>query len=245
MMFHAQGDAGIERTIQALEYANTNGNPLGENARHIITHLDHGNSGQFERMKKLNIIAQVQTHWPAPNDYNRASLFKNVNQKLVDGMYNFRGMLDTGLMISAGADWPTSPEWTPWELFQIGATRMNPNGEHGVFPGEVLTLEEMIPMMTINGAYTIFRDDIIGSLEVGKKADLIILDRDIFELEKTNKLDIHNTKVVLTLMNGEVVWGGANFEKTVEGSSATVEYGDYVENEHICLPGTWSLKEEE
>ena len=194
MMFHAEGDAGIDRTLQALEYANETGKPLDPNDRHIITHLDHGNTGHFERMKKLNIIAQIQFHWAAPNDYNRNTVFTNVKKDLVDKMYDFRGMYDAGLHVAAGA-------------------------------------------------YTMFREDILGSLEVGKKADLIVLDRDVFEVAKNNPMDVHKTKVVLTLMNGEVVWGGANFEKTVEGSSKTVEYGDYGKKEHVCLSGIWQVKE--
>ena len=158
-------------------------------------------------------------------------------------MYNFRGMYEAGLHVSAGADWPTAPEWTPWELLQVGLTRKTVDGEGGVFPGEHLTMEEMIEAFTIEGAYTIFREDLIGSLEVGKKADLIILDRDVFEVAKTDPMTIHDTKVVLTLMNGEVVWGGANFEKTVDGSSATIEYADYMDRkDHICIPGIWTIK---
>ncbi len=246
MMFHAEGDAGIDRTLTALEYANETGKPFGPNDRHIITHLDHGDLGHFERMNKLDVIAQIQLHWPAPNDYNRATVFTNVKQELVDKMYDFRGMYNTGLHVAAGADWPTAPEWTPWELFQVGLTRKTVDGEGGVFPGERLTMEEMIEAFTIEGAYAIFREDLVGSLEPGKKADLIILDRDVFEVAKTDPMNLHDTKVVLTLLNGEVVWGGPNFEKTVEGSSATVEYADYVgRDDHICIPGVWNIKEEE
>ena len=246
MMFHCEGDAGIDRVLTALEYANETGKPFDPNDRHILTHLDHGNMSHFKRMKKLNCIAQVQFHWAAATDYNRNSLFKNVRQELIDQMYDFRGMYEAGLHVAAGADWPTSPEWTPWEMFQIGLTRTMINGEGGRFPGEALTLEEMIEAFTIEGAYAMFREDITGSLEVGKKADLIIVDRDIFDLAENAPETMSQTKVVLTMLNGEVVWGGSNFDKTVEGSSATIEYSDYVgQGDHICIPGMWSINEKD
>ncbi len=61
----------------------------------------------------------------------------------------------------------------------------------------------MVRSFTINGAYLIFRDDEVGSIEVGKYADFIVLDRDIFEI---NPVDIENTQVLMTFFNGEVVY---------------------------------------
>lgn len=240
MMFHAEGDAGIGMTLTALEYAHITGKPLGMNDRHIITHLDHVQPDHIARMKKLNIIAQVQFHWAAANTYNRTTVFKNVKKELVDKMYPFKDLINAGLHVATGADWPTSPEWTPWELLQVGATRTQVNGEGGRFPGELLTIEEMIKAFTIEGAYTIWREDIIGSIEVGKRADLIVLANNIFE---TRPEELSKTQVLLTLLNGQPVWGATNFEK-VSPSGESVEYGDYVKG-HKCewvLPGVWQAK---
>ena len=244
MMFHAEGDGGIDRTLTAMEYANATGKPLDPDARHIITHLDHGSKSDFARMKKLNIIAQIQPHWASASDYNISSVFPNLKPELIGEMYDFRGMLDAGLHVAAGADWPTSPEWTPWQMMEVGITRKAPNGTGERFNGEALTIEELIRMFTIEGAFTMFREDIIGSIETGKRADIIVLDRDIFELAKSNPDDLDNTKVLLTLLNGDPVWGGTNFNKVSPSGTDTFEYGDYVDG-HVCEFGVWVVKEDE
>ena len=237
MMFHCQGDAAIGMTLTALEYAHQTGKPLGMDDRHIMTHLDHVQTDHIERMKKLNIIAQVQFHWAAATTYNQTTVFKNVKKELVEKMYPFKDLIDAGLHVAAGADWPTSPEWTPWELMQVGATRTSPDGKGGRFPGEALTVEEMVKAFTIEGAYAIWREDIIGSIEVGKRADLIVLANNIFE---TKPEELSKTRVLLTLLNGQPVWGATNFEK-VTPTGNSVEYGDYVtrHNCNLVLPGVW------
>ncbi|TWT81277.1 N-substituted formamide deformylase precursor [Planctomycetes bacterium CA13] len=243
MMFHCEGDAGIDMTLKAMEYAHATGKPLGMDDRHIMTHLDHVQPDHIERMKKLNIIAQVQFHWAAATTYNQTTVFKNVRKELVDQMYPFTDLIDAGLHVGAGADWPTSPEWKPWELMQVGATRTMLDGEGGRFPGESLSVEQMVKAFTIEGAYAIWREDIIGSIEVGKRADLIVLANNIFEIKPE---ELSQTRVLLTLLNGNPVWGAKNFEK-VQPTGESVEYGDYVPG-HFCeftLPGVWRPKKSE
>ena len=194
----------------------------------------------IERMKRLNIIAQVQFHWAAATTYNQTTVFKNVKKELVDKMYPFKDLIGAGLHLAAGADWPTSPEWTPWELMQVGATRTTLDGESPRFPGEALTVEEMVKAFTIEGAYAIWRENMIGSIEVGKRADLIVLANNIFEAKSE---ELSKTRVLLTLLNGEPVWGATNFEK-VRPTGESVEYGDYVtrHNCNLVLPGVWRTK---
>ncbi len=120
---------------------------------------------------------------------------------------------------------------------QVGATRTTLDGETPRFPGDALTVEQMVKAFTIEGAYAIWREDIIGSIEVGKRADLIVLANNIFE---TKPEELSKTRVLLTLLNGNPDWGATNFEK-VTSTGESVEYGDYVEG-HFCeftLPGVW------
>lgn len=172
-------------------------------------------------------------------------LFRNVKKELIDIMYPFRDMQEAGLNIAIGADWPTGVEWTPWELIEVGLTRQNPGGVGDKFPGDPLTLEEMIHGFTMGSAYLMKREDIIGSLEVGKRADLIVLDRDIFEVAKSKPTDIHNTRVLLTLFNGDPVWGATNFAKVSPSGRESVEFGDYMEG-HVSpvelIDATWKIK---
>ena len=68
---------------------------------------------------------------------------------------------------------------------------------------ERVSVEDMVKSFTINGAYSIFRDKEIGSIEVGKYADFIIIDKDIFNI---NPIDIEDTKVLMTILGGELVY---------------------------------------
>ena len=134
--------------------------------------------------------------------------------------------IPTELIFSNGKIY-TGNEWTPWELIEVGLIRQQVGGVGERFPGKPLTLEELIHGFTMESAYLMRREDIIGSLELGKRADLIVLDRDIFKVAKVNPTDIHNTKVLITLFNGDPVWGATNFEKVGLRRHDSIKYGEY------------------
>ena len=75
-------------------------------------------------------------------------------------------------------------------------------------PAERVSVLDMVKAYTVNGAYQLYRDDTIGSLEAGKFADLIVVDQDIF---RVNPLDIDKTKVLTTVFNGKVIYGDYNY----------------------------------
>ena len=100
------------------------------------------------------------------------------------------------------------PTANPWRYLEGFVTRQNPDGE---FPGEVLgepiSLEYAIKIMTINGAITLEHDDITGSIETGKYADMIVLDANPFDLVEAGQTDrIGDMNVTKTLFEGEVVF---------------------------------------
>ena len=204
MYAHTEGDLASYAMILALQHANETGAPLSLNDRHALTHVDHLRLEDIPRMKALNILASIQPHWAASNDYAIQVVYPNVKKEVVDIMFPHQEMLDAGLHVSIGADWPTSPEWTPWELIQVGMTRTQTDGRGGKFPGKTQSLEDMLRCFTIEGAYLMFLENVTGSLEAGKRADLIVLDQNLFE---TSPNDIHKTKVLLTMFDGKVVWG--------------------------------------
>jgi predicted amidohydrolase YtcJ len=94
----------------------------------------------------------------------------------------------------------------PLEAIQVGVTRRDLGDATGAswLPDELVDLPTMIAAYTVNGAYLSHQEKITGSLEVGKAADLIVLDRNLFEIPAS---DIHKVKVVLTLLEGKEVWG--------------------------------------
>ena len=107
-----------------------------------------------------------------------------------------------------GTDWPVSG-LDPWIGFEAMITRMDPTGQNaGSFYGKGLELQEAIRVMTLNGAWCMGIDDIAGSIEAGKSADLIVLDRDLFKLQAGAGL--HQSQVLLTLIEGQVTWDAAS-----------------------------------
>ncbi len=202
---HAEGDYASYAALEAWKYANEHGKPLGLDDRHVLTHIDHLRLEEIPTMKAMNILASIQPHWAASNDFNVQVTFPNITEDLKNAMFPNQEMLDAGIHVSCGADWPTSKEWTPWELIEIGRTRTQIGGVGGKLPGKVLAPEDLIRCFTTEAAYALFLEDITGSLEVGKRADLIILENDLFETEVT---EIHNTRVDLTMFDGKIVWDG-------------------------------------
>ncbi|MGI9520926.1 MAG: amidohydrolase [Hyphomicrobiaceae bacterium] len=238
---HAEGDHGISRTISAFEYANQTGKPLRKEHRHVITHLDHVRSVDYPRMKRLGLWAQIQPNWMGFDPYDQTVTLPNVGPDRYATKNQYTLLRDAGIPIAAGADWPTGPIMSPWDMIQMGATGQGigePEPRTKPF-----TVAEMVKFFTINGAKLMFRDDISGSLEVGKHADLIVVSQNIMEVPKNQ---ISKTKVLLTMLDGEVVYGDSNWSKVVEGR-APISFNEYMSkspygiNDEHFLPGVWRV----
>jgi predicted amidohydrolase YtcJ len=130
--------------------------------------------------------------------------------------------LDNGAILTASGDYPVSPINNPFWAIEADVTRNLENAEYyGVDdikdindptwllnPAERVSVQDMVRAYTINGAYQLYREKSVGSLENGKFADMIVLDQDIF---KVNPLDIDKTKVLTTIFNGGVVYGSTSY----------------------------------
>jgi predicted amidohydrolase YtcJ len=112
--------------------------------------------------------------------------------------------MDAGVHLSMHTDAPQANMW-PWFGMEASVSRGYP-GKPDVppmGPDQALTLEETIRVHTVNGAWTLRLDDVTGSIEAGKWADMIVLNHDLFEIPVT---EIHNTKVQKTIFKGNVVY---------------------------------------
>ncbi len=113
-----------------------------------------------------------------------------------------KSFLDMGVRVALSADWPTAP-LNPFLQMSIAMTRSNPGQTASLPPeSERLTLEDALRAYTIDAAYLLDAEETIGSIEVGKRADLIVLDRNLFE---STPDEIAETNVLATMMNGKVV----------------------------------------
>jgi predicted amidohydrolase YtcJ len=199
---HAIGDGTVRATLDGYEkviLAN-DGNPL----RHRIDHCSLVHPEDFPRFQELNVTCTIWPPLNAPGDYNLGAIRPVLKDETWKRMYPNRSMLDGGIRLVNHTDGPAAPLW-PWWGMEAAATRKNPNRPELEPMGadQALTIEELVKIYTINTAYALHLDDVTGSIEQGKFADMIVLNHDLFDIPVT---DIHKTEVKATIIKGEVVY---------------------------------------
>lgn len=120
-------------------------------------------------------------------------------------MFPFKSLSENGTRIAAGTDWPVDI-LNPLEEIQVAITRRDIGQDNKYLPlneKQALDLKNMLEAYTINGAYLQRRETITGSLKKGKYADLVILDKNLFEI---SPYEIHKVKVIATLLEGKFVY---------------------------------------
>ena len=199
---HAIGDWAIRMSLDALETAQkTNG---ARDARHHIAHLQLIDPSDIPRFKSLGVIANFQPLWAYPDLYITELTEPALGPERSRWLYPIGSIVRSGAMIVGGSDWSVS-SMNPLDAIQVAVTRRaldDPNGQPWI-QEELVDLPTILAAFTINGAYLNRQEDITGSLEVGKAADLVVLDRNLFEIPPG---DIHKTKVLLTLLDGKEVY---------------------------------------
>jgi predicted amidohydrolase YtcJ len=202
---HAIGDYSARIALDAIEAAREiNGNT---GVRHKIAHLMWVDPADMERFATIPDVAgeiSPAVTYPSPA---MESFVPLLGEERLQRTFAARSLIAAGARIGYGSDWLTLIPLSPWQPMQGFVTRVNPDypemGELGT--DETLTVEEAIRVFTINGAYAVGAEDRIGSIEVGKAADMIVLDRNLLEIDAT---DIRNVQVMRTLVNGKVVYDG-------------------------------------
>lgn len=196
---HCVGDGASDIFLDAVAEARRKNGP---GVRHQCAHSTVLLDENLSRFAELDVVAEFSPVGWLPEPYARAR--EVMGAERFERMYNFKGVLDNGGIAVMGTDWPVS-NINPWVGFEAMITRKNPWHENTEqFHGEPLPLADAIRVMTINGAACMGIEDRAGSIEVGKSADFIVLDRNLFDLQAQG--NIHNTQVELTFMQGRLVW---------------------------------------
>ncbi len=196
---HAIGDKGNRQVLDSFEKLNEKSSI--RSSRHRIEHAQVVNLEDIPRFNDLAIIASMQpTH--ATSDMNMAE--DRVGSERIKGAYAWQTMLDNDVVIASGSDFPVELANPFHGLFSAVQRQNHKNQpEDGWYANEALTMEEALASFTINGGYASFWEKEIGSLEKGKKADFILIDKNLF---KDGKSDIWDTKVIQTWINGVQVY---------------------------------------
>ncbi len=199
---HAIGDQTVRAAIDALE-------PIiraagGNLNRHHIDHNSHVKPVDMVRLADLGIPATIWGVLNAPVSYNLEIVRPMLSDAQWARAYPNREMLDAGVHLASHTDAPQANMW-PWFGMEASVTRGYPGKPEvsAMGPDQALTLEETIRIHTLNGAWTLRLDDVSGSIEVGKSADMIVLNHNLFEIQPR---DIHKTVVLKTLFKGKVVY---------------------------------------
>jgi len=198
---HAIGDAAIRSALDAYEHARLENGP--NDNRHQIVHLQLIDEADIPRFGELGVAANFQCMWCYPDVY--IELAEDiVGAERTSKFYPVRRVRESGGLLVGGSDWDVS-SLNPLDAIETAVRRQDPFEESGPELGrnETIDLETALDMYTRNAARVMRLDAHTGSIEVGKRADLVVLDRDLFAIPST---EINDARVLLTLLDGEVVY---------------------------------------
>jgi predicted amidohydrolase YtcJ len=207
---HAMGDAAARQMIDALEAVKEKNGAI--KARHQLGHASLIHPDDLPRLKEVDLTSEFSPVLWFPNGmvegYSGA-----LGPERVEKLWPMRSVLEAGGRINIATDGPLF--WRePMETLESAITRRVPGGEgNAVGPDEAVDLATGIRAMTLDAAYLMNQDDTTGSIEVGKYADLIVLDRNLFGIPKT---EISNASVQITVFDGRVVFDATSDPRGLE-----------------------------
>ena len=208
--FHAFGDGAVRMSLDAVEAAIAANE--ARDRRHTIAHAMYiQEEYDLPRFAELDVITSMSMQWAAPDLSNLKLAVANLGEGIVRTRFmRARSLVDSGAKLSFGTDWPAAGYYStykPLEAIQVAVTRemLRGPGLEPIMPpvNEVLTLEQAIKANTFTSAYQLRLDDRVGSIEVGKLADLVVLEKNLFDVAPGKISDVD---VLLTMMNGNVTY---------------------------------------
>jgi predicted amidohydrolase YtcJ len=199
VMVHAIGDRAVRLQLDVFERVARRNGPRDRRFR--IEHAQHIAPTDLPRFAELGVIASMQPYH-AIDDGRWAE--RAIGAERSETAYAYRSLLESGAGLAFGSDWPVAPA-TPLEGVYAAVTRRTLDGNYpdGWVPRQKITVEESLRAYTIGAAYASFSEASQGSLEPGKLADLVVVDRHLFE---TSAEEINFAQVNITIVGGKVVY---------------------------------------
>jgi predicted amidohydrolase YtcJ len=207
---HVIGDGAVRQVLDAVAAARKAA-PVTER-RHTLTHLCWVDDADLPRFKALGVMANIQEGWLAPAafggppgyDYARSTAAGPIGPWLAGRLMPYRALRDAGARLAAGSDWFYTEE-NPWITMEAGITSKDPGGPNpqAMLPNDTLDLLTLLRARTSNAAYQMYRENETGAIEVGRQADLIVVDQDPFRIPPEV---LHNTHVLMTFLAGNMIY---------------------------------------
>jgi hypothetical protein len=201
--FHAIGDGAVRLALDALQAArDANG---AADQRHHLAHIETVHPDDIGRFASVGAVANMQPFWAMHEAQMREMRIPVLGRERARWQFPFRSLLGAGARLAGGSDWPvTTPN--PLLEMEVAITRTDTDNRNAeaLFPEERLSLDQALAAFTIGSAYVNHADAETGSIEVGKRADLVILDRNI---RSPDAGPLGETSVIATFVDGKTVWG--------------------------------------
>jgi len=188
---HAIGDRGIHEALNAIEDAGS------DQGRHRLTHIEILDPVDTPRFAQLNVTADLQVAGDFTDPSHWGEMIDLIGAAKSDNLVPIKSLQDSGARVTLSSDWSVSP-FNPFIGLQNAVTRAPQN----------LSMDDALAAYTINSAYVMRQENKVGSIEVGKEADLVVLDQNILTIDPTK---IKQTKVLQTLLKGKEVFRSSGF----------------------------------
>jgi len=199
---HAIGDKAIRTAFDAYEFTEKKNHD--KNRRPRIEHIEDINSADISRFGGLGVIASMQPLHSYPDNDTLDVWARNVGPERASRAWVWKSISEAGGRLAFGSDWPVVT-LNPWQGIQTAVTRQTAEGtpKEGFVPSQRLSVAQAVEGYTLGAAYAGRREKTEGSLMVDKVADVIMVDRNIFEIDPHT---IGGTKVVTTIVGGKIVY---------------------------------------
>lgn len=200
---HAIGDRAVRNALDAVETARAANGP--NDLRHHIAHLQIVQPQDVPRFEQLGVVANCQSYWAQSEPQMEELTIPFIGRERAERQYPYADLLRAGTVLAGGSDWSVTTA-NPLAEIEVMVNRIDPENRHNppFLPEQRVPLSVALAAFTSGSAF-VNHDDDSGVLEVGKRADLAVLDRDIF----TEPVEvISDARVVATMAAGQMVFGG-------------------------------------
>ncbi len=199
---HTAGDRSVHVALNAIAATRVANGPSG--LRHELAHAGYIDSADIPRFRAVNAVADLSPYlwYPSPII---DSVIDAVGRPRGEKYWPIKSLLESEAPVLSGSDWPAAAaDMNPWAAMEAMISRQNPDGDYPgiLWPEEAISLQQVLQIFTLQNARAMKIDDESGSVELGKLADLIVLNHNLFEIPTS---EIGNTQVLRTLFAGTTV----------------------------------------